>query len=74
MQFIVLFKTFIDTSSLRRSMVIMKDCQVILGYLFIDVINVLYDKGLDFINYKMTSSLATTLFVIDNPSNCDLKD
>lgn len=55
-------------------MVIIKDCQVILGYLFIDVINVLYDKGKDFINDKMTSSLATTILAIDNRFNCDLKD
>jgi hypothetical protein len=74
MQSIVLFKTFINTFSLKRSMVIMKDCQVVLGYLFIEVINVLYDKGIDFINDKMTSSLATTICVIDNCFNCDLKD
>jgi hypothetical protein len=53
-------------------MVIVKDCQVILGYLFIEVINVFYDKG---INYdKMTSSLATTILAIENCFNCDLKD
>jgi hypothetical protein len=52
----------------------MKDCQVILGYLLIEVINVLYDKGINFINDKMTSLLATTILAIDNCFNYDLKD
>ncbi len=52
----------------------MKPYKVILGCLHIEVINALYDKGIDFINDKSASSLITKVFATDIFSNNDQKD
>jgi len=51
---VLLFKIFINTFSLRRF--VMKKYKIILGCLHMEVINVLYDKGINHIKDKTTSS------------------
>jgi hypothetical protein len=48
--------------------------KVILGCLHIEVINALYDKGIDLINDKNASLLIIKTFVANNCSNNDQKE
>ncbi len=50
----------------------MKDCKIILGCLHMEVINVLYDKGIDRIKDKTT--FVTGALTVDNCCNKDRKD